>query len=165
MAGMSPVADLYDRIFCGVRSGQSAPAWVWCRGRRTSGGGSMLLTRACRYGILAMASLVKDREPGERHLAREIASAYNIPPEYLAKIMTQLVKAGLVESLRGPSGGYLLTRKPSGISIGQVITAIDGDVTDLGDSRSLPPKVRKVLQERMKRVQKLFEETTLADLV
>ncbi len=125
----------------------------------------MLLTRACRYGILAMSSLVKNVKPGERHLARDIAKAHNIPPEYLAKIMTQLVKSGLVESLRGPAGGYTLTKKPADITIGQVITAIDGDVTDLGDSRALPAKVRKVLQDRMKLVQKLFEDATLADLV
>lgn len=58
--------------------------------------------------------------------AKDVAEAYGIPPEALAKILQRLVKAGLLKSLHGTNGGYSLARDPQQISAFEVIRAIDG---------------------------------------
>jgi Rrf2 family protein len=58
--------------------------------------------------------------------AKDVAEAYGIPPEALAKILQRLVKAGLLKSLHGTNGGYTLARDPQKISAFEVIRAIDG---------------------------------------
>src|SRR5579859_3148126 len=58
--------------------------------------------------------------------AKDVADAYGIPPEALAKILQRLVKAGLLTSQHGMNGGYTLARDPAKISAFEVIRAIDG---------------------------------------
>ena len=58
--------------------------------------------------------------------AKDVAEAYGIPAEVLAKIMQRLVKAGMLHSLHGTYGGYTLARSPHEISAYEVIRAIDG---------------------------------------
>ena len=57
---------------------------------------------------------------------REISEAYGIPERYLVQILLQLKGAGLVASTRGAAGGYRLARQATAISLGEVLTAIDG---------------------------------------
>jgi Rrf2 family protein len=58
--------------------------------------------------------------------AKDVADAYGIPPEALAKILQKLVKAGLLHSQHGTNGGYTLARPAHTISAFEVIQAIDG---------------------------------------
>ena len=61
--------------------------------------------------------------------AREIAEAFDIPIELLAKVLQRLVRRGLLASHQGTRGGYQLARQPALISVADVIQAIDGPVT------------------------------------
>lgn len=56
----------------------------------------------------------------------EIAENQEIPRHFLSKILQQLVKAGLLESMKGPNGGFKLSKKPEKITLLQIIKAIDG---------------------------------------
>ena len=58
----------------------------------------------------------------------EVAQAMKIPPSFLAKIISQLVIAGIVETSRGASGGVILARSPKDISVLDVVEAIDGHI-------------------------------------
>ena len=58
--------------------------------------------------------------------AKDVADAYGIPPEALAKILQRLAKAGLLQSQHGTNGGYTLARAAHTISAFEVIRAIDG---------------------------------------
>ena len=58
--------------------------------------------------------------------AKDIAEAYHIPPQLLAKILQRLAKVGLVRSTAGMNGGYALQRDPAGITVFEVILAVDG---------------------------------------
>jgi len=58
--------------------------------------------------------------------AKDVADAYGIPPEALAKILQRLAKAGLLQSQHGTNGGYTLARPAHTISAFEVIQAIDG---------------------------------------
>jgi Rrf2 family protein len=61
--------------------------------------------------------------------AREIAALYDIPIELMAKVLQRLVRRGLLASHQGTRGGYELARRPTQISVADVIQAIDGPVT------------------------------------
>jgi len=60
--------------------------------------------------------------------AKRIAEQFNIPQERLAKILQRLAKKKLITSHNGPKGGYVLTRAPGEITVGQVVRALEGPV-------------------------------------
>lgn len=74
---------------------------------------------------------------------REIAVSGGIPAQFLQAILLDLKKAGLVESLRGPRGGYLLKREPSRVFLGDIIRTIDGPLAPLGNAASLRKLVKR----------------------
>jgi Rrf2 family protein len=61
--------------------------------------------------------------------AREIAETYDIPVELMAKVLTRLVRSGLLTSHQGIHGGYELARPPAATSVAAVLEAIDGPLT------------------------------------
>jgi Rrf2 family protein len=83
------------------------------------------LTKKADYGLMAMKHLAEHQHEGACS-AKDVAEAYGIPSEALAKILQRLVKAGLLKSLHGINGGYTLARDPHKISAFEVIRAIDG---------------------------------------
>jgi Rrf2 family protein len=83
------------------------------------------LTKKADYGLIAMKHLAERAEHGACS-AKDVAEAYGIPQEALAKILQRLVKAGLLHSQHGTNGGYTLARDPGKISAFEVIRAIDG---------------------------------------
>ena len=82
------------------------------------------LTKKADYGLIALRHLA-DSGPLAAS-AKEIAEAYHIPHEAMAKILQKLARAGLVQSRHGMNGGYVLARDPRHISALDVIVAIDG---------------------------------------
>ena len=84
-----------------------------------------MLTRACEYAI--QASIYLARKPEEEYtLIREISEGLDIPHYFLGKIMQNLVKAGILLSLKGPRGGLALSKKSTEITIMDIVTTIDG---------------------------------------
>src|SRR6202167_608832 len=83
------------------------------------------LTKKADYGLMAMKHLAEHADQGACS-AKDVAEAYGIPQEALAKILQRLAKVGLVRSQHGMNGGYTLTRDPKMISAFEVIKAIDG---------------------------------------
>ena len=83
------------------------------------------LTKKADYGLMAMKHLAEHGDHGACS-AKDVAEAYGIPPEALAKILQKLAKAGLLNSQHGMNGGYTLARDPGLITAFEVIRAIDG---------------------------------------
>src|ERR1700676_1417816 len=83
------------------------------------------LTKKADYGLMALKYLA-EQTGGSAHSAKDIAQAYHIPPQLLAKILQTLAKSGFLVSHAGTNGGYALARPASGISAFEVIRAIDG---------------------------------------
>src|SRR2546428_13150421 len=83
------------------------------------------LTKKADYGLMAMKHLAEHAQNGACS-AKDVAEAYGIPQEALAKILQRLVKAGLLHSQHGTNGGYTLARDAANISAFEVIRAIDG---------------------------------------
>ena len=63
---------------------------------------------------------------GQYALLRDIAARQQISLKYLEQIATALGKAGLIESMRGPQGGYRLTRSPQAYTVGDILRPIEG---------------------------------------
>ncbi len=85
----------------------------------------MRLGRAPIYAIFAVVHLAEKQSDGPTP-GREIAEACRIPSAHLMKILQQLVRAGILMSGRGPSGGFALLRNSGDISILEVVEAVEG---------------------------------------
>lgn len=83
------------------------------------------LTKKADYALMAMKHLA-ERPDQSSQSAKDVADAFGIPPEALAKILQRLAKAGLLHSQHGINGGYTLARPAHTISAFEVIQAIDG---------------------------------------
>ncbi|MFM2129302.1 MAG: hypothetical protein RL477_848 [Pseudomonadota bacterium] len=84
----------------------------------------MKLTTKGRYAVMAMADLA--RNGGEKPLSlAEIAERQEISLSYLEQLFAKLRKGGLVRSVRGPGGGYLLSRSADTVRISDIIVAVD----------------------------------------
>ncbi|MBB5317348.1 Rrf2 family transcriptional regulator [Tunturiibacter empetritectus] len=83
------------------------------------------LTKKADYGLMALKYLAEQTD-GSAHSAKDIAEAYHIPPQLLAKILQTLAKAGLLVSHAGTNGGYALSRSATEMTAFEVIRAIDG---------------------------------------
>ena len=89
------------------------------------------MTKRADYALLALSHLAiaSTETPGRLINTKEIAEQYEIPVELLAKILQILAKNGLVASHPGPSGGYRLLRDAGRISVGEVVTLVDGPLS------------------------------------
>jgi Rrf2 family protein len=83
------------------------------------------LTKKADYGLMALKYLAEHPETTTLS-AKDVADAYGIPAQLLAKILQTLTKKGLLRSQAGMNGGYALARNAASISAFEVILAIDG---------------------------------------
>lgn len=83
----------------------------------------MLFSTATGYALQTLAVLPED---GSYYLARSMAKQLQLPGPYLAKILQNLVQAGILESVRGPKGGFRLARPAQAVTVGEVVEALEG---------------------------------------
>jgi len=82
------------------------------------------LTKRTEYGLIALTHLAQ--RAGETCSVREICEHYPVPKRLVAEVLKDLCHARLVLSHRGSSGGYSLARTPEAVSVGDVVTALEG---------------------------------------
>lgn len=88
-----------------------------------------LYTRGCEYAIRALSALVS--EPDRLMTVPEFCEKAHIPEAFTRKMLQKLVRAGILDSRRGPGGGFALGRDPKQITLMDVVVAIeDGPRTD-----------------------------------
>jgi Rrf2 family protein len=87
----------------------------------------MQITRQADYAVRAVLYLAQ-LGPDRRAATSQIAEDQQIPPSFLAKIVSQLSVAGLLQTSRGARGGVSLARPPEQISLLEVVEAIDGPI-------------------------------------
>jgi Rrf2 family protein len=129
-----------------------------------------VFSNPCKYALQALVHLA-GREGGGPALLRDVAEAEGIPPSFLAKIMQQLARKGLLRSAKGPGGGFTLNRPAGKVSVREVVEAVDGlDAVELCcmrleacDSDS-PCPLHEAWKEVQERIVLLLEGTTLEDL-
>jgi Rrf2 family cysteine metabolism transcriptional repressor len=101
------------------------------------------------YAARAVLSLAR-HYPAETVLrVEDVAVEHGVPPKYLPQILLELKAQGIVQSVRGKEGGYLLARPPAEITLGDVLRAVHGTVFDspaLHNSKC-PPELRRAWQK------------------
>jgi len=85
-----------------------------------------------RYGIRAMLDLTI-HSSAEKVALSSIAERQNISVNYLEQVFSILRKAGLVKSIKGAQGGYMLGHHPASITVGEVLRALEGDLLIVGE--------------------------------
>ena len=87
----------------------------------------MLVSTKGRYALRVMLELALSKD-GEYKRLDSIAKSQNISEKYLESIVSILVKANIVEGMRGRGGGYRLTRKPEEYSVGEILRLTEGSL-------------------------------------
>jgi len=87
----------------------------------------MQITRQADYAVRAVLHLAQ-MGPDKRAATSQIAEEQQIPPSFLAKIVSQLSVAGLLQTSRGARGGVSLAKNPDDIALLDVVEAIDGPI-------------------------------------
>jgi len=133
----------------------------------------MKLTRKGRYAVMAMADLAKINVKKPTSLT-EISLRQGISVSFLEQIFLKLKKNHLVQSSRGPSGGYLLTKTPEEIRLSSIIKAVDEKIETLGckkeskkgcTGKSIKCITHDLWDDLEKHINNFFERNTLKDII
>ena len=86
-----------------------------------------MLSNSCRYGIRAVVYLAS-RYPEKINIGiKEISGDLNLPAPFLAKILQQLARHKILNSVKGPNGGFSLLKKPESLTMLDIVKIIDGE--------------------------------------
>ena len=133
----------------------------------------MSLSQKCQYSLRATFELAKRYGEGPVKIA-DIAERQAIPARFLEVILNQLKQAGFAESRRGSAGGYVLTRPPGSLTVGEIIRYVEGplspvqclggaseDQCSLRDSCTFFPMWERANEA----LSEVYDTTTFEDLV
>jgi Rrf2 family protein len=130
----------------------------------------MRISRSTGYALLAVGYLGQHQKQ-KIVLSQDISKKYNIPLEYLLKILQQLVKANLLRSKRGPRGGFSLGRPIKKITLLQVIEAVDGpmvsqlDLAEHARGERFAARVEQVYGKALAQARSVFDKAKIGDLI
>lgn len=133
----------------------------------------MKLSTKGRYGVKAMFELSLSDGKGPIAL-NNIAEKQRISVSYLEQLFSSLRKAGLVKSIRGAQGGYVLGKKPKDITVGDIIRTLEGSLAPsdcVGDDESKECNranqcVTRIVWERIRdSVNDVIDTMTLQDMI
>jgi Rrf2 family iron-sulfur cluster assembly transcriptional regulator len=85
-----------------------------------------MFSKSCKYAIRAVIYLATHSGESHKIGVKEVAEALDVPGPFLAKVLQQLSKHGLISSTKGPSGGFYLSNKDKSHSMREVVESIDG---------------------------------------
>lgn len=128
-----------------------------------------MLSQTVEYAL--RASLFVARSHPKPLPASEIADAVEAPPGYLAKILGELARAGILESSRGPGGGFRISTHPNALALADIVRAIEGTPERrcllghgrCGDNPGCTAHTR--WSPIAREMETFFGKTTLADLL
>lgn len=131
----------------------------------------MKISTKGRYGLKAMMDLAINSF-GEPLNLKSIAERQNVSEKYLEHIFSALKKAGFIKSIKGTQGGYILAQSASDTTVGNVIRALEGDLSvaemtsgEAGDADILERCINKNVYEKIDNsINLLLDSITLEDL-
>ena len=133
----------------------------------------MKLTSKGRYAVMAMADLAKNNANQPTNLT-DISFRQGISLSFLEQIFSKLKKNNLVQSSRGPFGGYLLAKRPEEIKISNIINAVDEKVKTVGckkeskkgcTGKSVKCITHNLWDDLENHINSFFEKNTLKDII
>ena len=126
-------------------------------------------TKRADYGLMAIHYIAINDGFGTVS-AKRIADEFAIPPELMAKILQKLAKQRLIVSTNGPKGGYALSRRPTEITVGQVIRALEGPINivscleDADCPQMQKCNLRRPVQKIQAAISQVLDTMSLAEL-
>ena len=131
-----------------------------------------MFSKACEYAIRATIYIAMQALKDNRVNLKEIAAAIDSPVAFTAKILQQLVKNDIVESVKGAHGGFQIERANiDAIKLNQIVSAIDGDKIFKGCAlglnecnESLPCPVHFKFVEIRDNLEQMTKETSIYEL-
>jgi len=130
----------------------------------------MRIARSTGYALLAACYIAKHQEQ-KIVMSQSISKEYDIPLEYLLKILQQLVRGNILRSKRGPRGGFSLARPPKKITMLQIIEAVDGpmvshmSLADLTRRARFSIRADKAFDKALAQARTVFQKIKLSNLV
>jgi len=130
----------------------------------------MRISRSTGYGLLAVGYLAQHKDEGII-LSQDISQKYNIPLEYLLKILQQLVRANILRSKRGPRGGFILARPPKKVTLLEVMEAVEGPMIgqlgldEVAPREAFANRAEEVYGKTTEQIRTLFAKVKLSDLL
>lgn len=124
----------------------------------------MKITTKGRYGLTIMMELAVQYGEGPTSL-KSIAEKHNLSEHYLEQLIAPLRNAGLVKSIRGAYGGYVLAKRPEEITAGQIIRLLEGPISPVDFDEEDDPAKRDLWLRIRNAIAEVIDSTTLASLV
>ena len=87
----------------------------------------MVFSKTCEYAIRAVIFIAQKSENGAKIGIKDIAAGIDSPLHFIAKILQELSKRGIIESTKGPNGGFYIDKAAQKKTLADVVRAIDGD--------------------------------------
>jgi Rrf2 family protein len=130
----------------------------------------MKISRSTGYALLAVGYITQHQKEGII-LSQSISKKYNIPLEYLLKILQQLVRANVLRSKRGPRGGFSLARPAKKITLLQVVEAVEGpmishlNLAEQARGDKFAARAERTYEKAIAQAKAVFEKAKIADLL
>lgn len=124
----------------------------------------MKISTKGRYGLTIMIELALNYGQGPTSL-KMIAKENNLSDHYLEQLASPLRNAGLVKSVRGAYGGYMLSREPKSITASDVLRVLEGPLTIVEGMEEEKPAQQSLWLSIRDAVKDVLDQTTLQDLV
>ncbi|SFE26013.1 transcriptional regulator, BadM/Rrf2 family [Paenibacillus catalpae] len=124
----------------------------------------MKISTKGRYGLTIMMELAGKFGEGPTSL-KSIAERNQLSEHYLEQLVAPLRNAGLVKSIRGAYGGYILSKEPETITAGDVIRILEGPISPVDFTEEDDPAKRDLWLRIRDSIASVLDSTTLADLV
>ena len=131
----------------------------------------MRISRSTGYAILAVGYIGQNQDNKKIIHSQSISKEYDIPLEYLLKILQQLVRANVLRSKRGPRGGFSLAKTTKKITLLEIIEAVDGPMrsqlhlVEQAPKEKFAKKAEQVYEKAVTQARNVFDKAKLADLI
>ncbi|GED32318.1 MULTISPECIES: cysteine metabolism transcriptional regulator CymR [Brevibacillus] len=124
----------------------------------------MKISTKGRYGLTIMMELANRNGEGPTSL-RSIAQRHDLSEHYLEQLIAPLRNAGLVKSIRGAYGGYVLAKQPEEISAGDIIRVLEGPISPVEFAEEEDPAKRYLWLRIRDSISAVLDSTSLQDLI
>ncbi|MGN6438272.1 MAG: RrF2 family transcriptional regulator [Agriterribacter sp.] len=129
-----------------------------------------MFSRTCEYAIRAMIFIAQKSRDGKKTGIKEIAKSIDSPEHFIAKILQDLGRRGLLQSLKGPNGGFYLDEEALDCSLADIVKVVDGDKLFTGCglglkqcSESHPCPIHHEFKTVRKKIQVMLEKAKLGE--
>ena len=130
----------------------------------------MMISTTAHYGLLAAAYIAEHADEG-CVMASTISKEYDIPLEYLFKVLQQMVRVNILRSKRGPKGGFTLARPAKEITLLEIVEAADGpissqlEIAELTGNAGFSIEMEKVCEKAFEKAASILSRAKLSKMV